>query len=139
MSDLYFLDTNVLMYAVGAEHPLKKPSLDILRKVTEGAISAVTDTEVFQEIAYRYWSQRKWTLATEVFKKYQCLFSEIYPVDREHLSDFFELLSEYEFLSPRDAIHIAVMKSHRLKNIYTTDQAFKKIPFLKVCFPLQVP
>ena len=136
MSELYFLDTNVLMYAVGTEHPLKKPSLEILRKVKDGEITAVTDTEVFQEIAYRYWAQKKWSLATEVLKKYQYLFSEIFSVERQHLEIYYELLSEYPVLSPRDAIHIAVMKSHHLKNICTMDKAFKKIPFLKVCFPL---
>jgi predicted nucleic acid-binding protein len=124
------------MYAVGTEHPLKKPSLEILRKVTEGEMTAVTDTEVFQEIAYRYWSQKKWAVAVDVLKDYQHLFSEILPIEKKHLEDYYSFLSDYDFLSPRDAIHIAVMKSHHLKNICTTDQAFRKIPFLKVCFPL---
>jgi len=42
------------MYAVGTEHPLKKPCLEIICKISKGDITAVTDTEVFQEVAYRY-------------------------------------------------------------------------------------
>lgn len=136
MAEPYFLDTNILMYAVGTEHPLKKPSLEILRKASEGEIVAVTDAEVFQEVAYRYWSQKKWSLAVEVLKDYQHLFAEIYPIEKKHLDDYYELLGDYNFLSPRDAIHIAVMKSHRIKNICTTDQSFKRISSLNVCFPL---
>ena len=136
MAEPYFLDTNILMYAVGTDHPLKKPSLDILEKISRGEIRAVTDTEVFQEVAYRYWSQRKWPIAAEVLRDYERLFDEIYTIERRHLNDYYTLLNDYDFISPRDAIHIAVMKSYRLKNICTTDQAFQKIPFLKVCFPL---
>lgn len=135
MSDLYFLDTNILMYAVGSEHPLKKPCLSILEKVGKDEITAVTDTEVFQEIAYRYWSQRKWTVALEVLKNFEPLFAEIYPVERDHLPPYYELLSDYPDLSPRDAIHAAVMRANQLRKIYTTDRAFEKIPFLKVYGP----
>jgi hypothetical protein len=136
MTEPYFLDTNILMYAVGTEHPLKKPSLQILKKVSLGEIIAVTDTEVFQEIAYRYWSQKKWSIAVEVLNDYESIFDEIYPIESNHLSDYYSLLTEYKFLSPRDAIHLAVMRSHHLKNICTTDQTFRKIPSLKVSFPL---
>ena len=135
MSEPCFLDTNILMYAVGSDHPFKNPCLDLLKKVSAGDMVAVTDTEVFQEIAYRYWSQRKWSVAVEILRDYQCLFSEIYPVEQKHLGDYYSLLTDYDFISPRDAIHIAVMRSQGLKSIWTTDRAFQKIPFLKAQFP----
>lgn len=135
MSDLYFLDTNILMYAVGSEHPFKKPSLEILKKISEGEIMAVTDTEVFQEIAYRYWAQRKWSVAIQVLKDYEHLFSEIYPIEKQQLATYYRLLSDFKELSPRDAIHIAVMHTHQIRNICTTDKVFEKIPTLRVCFP----
>lgn len=136
MTDTYFLDTNILMYAVGTDHPLKAPSLEILERASRGEISVVTDAEVFQEVAYRYWSQKKWALAVEVLEDYEPLFDEIFPVTKGHLKDYYSLLTDYDSLSPRDAIHVAVMKALHLEKICTTDQAFKKIPYLKVCFPL---
>lgn len=93
---------------------------------------AVTDTEVFQEVAYRYWSQRKWTVAVQVLKDYESIFNEILPIEKRHLQEYYSLLNNYSFLSPRDAIHIAVMKLHDLKYVYTTDQAFEKLPFIEV-------
>lgn len=135
MSDSCFLDTNILMYAVGSEHPFKKSCLRILEKVSEGEIVAVTDTEVFQEVAYRYWSQKKWSVALQVLKDYECLFSEIYPVEKDHLQSYYSLLSRHDFFSPRDAIHIAVMQAHHIKTIYTADGAFRKISSLHVISP----
>lgn len=136
MADPCFIDTNILMYAVGSEHPLKQPSLNILKKISDGDIMAVTDTEVFQEVAYRYWSQRKWPIAVQVLADYQLLFHEIYSVEKEHLELYYELLSKHAFLSPRDAIHAAVMQAHEVELIYTVDRAFKKLPFLEVCEPV---
>lgn len=135
MSDPSFLDTNILMYAVGSDHPLKKPCIKILEKVSQGEIIAVTDTEVFQEVAYRYWAQNKWDIATQVLKDYEFLFSEIYAVEQAHLKNYYSLLSDYPFLSPRDAIHISVIQAHEIKIIYTADQAFKRIPSLTVISP----
>jgi predicted nucleic acid-binding protein len=135
MSDLFFIDTNILMYAVGTEHPLKQPCLRILEKISQGEIAAATDTEVFQEVAYRYWSQKKWSIALEVLRDFQHLFSEIYPVEKQHLDLFYSLLTDEKKLSPRDVIHIAVMQSQGLKNIYTADRAFANVRGLKVHFP----
>lgn len=132
MTEPCFIDTNILMYAVGSEHPLKHPSLRLLERVSQGEISAVTDTEVFQEVAYRYWSQRKWPIAVQVLRDYQSLFDEIYPIEKQQLNLYYDLLSNHDFLSPRDAIHVAVMRSHQLTYIYTTDQGFQKIPGLDV-------
>lgn len=132
MTEPCFIDTNILMYAVGSEHPLKRPSLHILEQVSRGEISAVTDTEVFQEVAYRYWSQQKWPIAVQVLRDYQYLFDEIYPIEKQQLNLYYDLLSKHDFLSPRDAIHVAVMRSHQLTHIYTTDQGFQKIPGLDV-------
>ncbi len=132
MSKLTFIDTNILMYAVGTEHPLKKPCLEIISKISQGEITAVTDTEVFQEVAYRYWCQHQWPKAVAILRDYQSLFSEILPINTDILAIYYSLLTDYSFLSPRDAIHIAVMKSEKITHVYTADKAFAKIPFLKV-------
>lgn len=135
MSKICFIDTNILMYAVGSPHPLKTPCLQIVRNIIEDKIMAVTDTEVFQEIAYRYWCQKKWHIAVEVLRDYQSLFTEILPIEKQHLEIYYQLLSEYPVLSPRDAIHLAVMKLEKIRTIYTADRDFKKIDFIEVVGP----
>ncbi|HEY3080095.1 MAG TPA: hypothetical protein VGM69_09330 [Chloroflexota bacterium] len=45
MDERYFIDANVPMYAVGADHPLKRPCLAVLRAVARGDLLAVSDAE----------------------------------------------------------------------------------------------
>ena len=43
--DLYFIDTNVVMYAAGKEHFYKLPCLKILNDIESGRIRAAVNTE----------------------------------------------------------------------------------------------
>ena len=54
--DAYFVDANIPMYAVGAEHPLKAPCVHLLEAVAKREMRAVIDVEVLQEILHRYTS-----------------------------------------------------------------------------------
>ena len=47
-----FLDTNVFIYSARSEHPPRAPSVNVLKDVSEGALDAVTNAEVVQEILY---------------------------------------------------------------------------------------
>ncbi len=49
-----FLDTNIFMYAAGAPHPYKEACLRILADMEAGILSAAINTEVLQELLYRY-------------------------------------------------------------------------------------
>ena len=54
MAETIFLDVNVFMYAAGAPHPYKGPCLRILTDLEMGVVSAVINTEILQELLYRY-------------------------------------------------------------------------------------
>ena len=54
MANVYFLDTNIFMYAAGASHPYKEPCVRILSLVETGELVAAINTEVLQELLYRY-------------------------------------------------------------------------------------
>ena len=49
---LSFLDTNVFLYAAGSSHRLREPCQEILRRVADGNLFAITSTEVVQELLY---------------------------------------------------------------------------------------
>ena len=57
---MILLDTNILMYAAGAEHPYKEPSRQYLERVARGEIEAALDAETLQEILHRYKAIRRW-------------------------------------------------------------------------------
>ena len=51
---MILVDSNVLMYASGAEHPNKLLSLRFLKRVSDGELEATIDAELLQEIIHRY-------------------------------------------------------------------------------------
>lgn len=56
----FFLDANVPTYAVGRDHPLKEPCIEVLRLVARRPRSFFTDAEVLQEMSHRYLALRRW-------------------------------------------------------------------------------
>jgi len=55
-SGFRFIDANLIMYPVGSPRPLRDPCRHILEKIKSRKIFGVTNTEVLQEILYRYFS-----------------------------------------------------------------------------------
>ena len=49
-----FVDTNVFIYAVGRDHPMKRPCVHVIKRIRDGGIVAVINTEIIQEILYRF-------------------------------------------------------------------------------------
>lgn len=126
-----FIDANIIMYTVGAEHPLKKPSQTIVQKIIHEEIQAVTDAEVFQEILYRYWSQGKRKEAISTYQDFKVLLSVIYPITLDEMDLAKDLLLKYPHLTPRDAIHVAVMWNQGIHDIYSADRHFDGISKIK--------
>ena len=55
------------MYAAGAEHSHKAPSVAMLRRIALGEIDAAVDAEVLQEILHRSRAIRRWQEGREVY------------------------------------------------------------------------
>lgn len=51
---MILVDANILMYAVGADHYHKRPSIAFLERAGAGEIEASIDAEVLQELLHRY-------------------------------------------------------------------------------------
>ena len=126
-----FVDANIIMYTVGAEHPLKKPCRDIVRRITEGEIDAVADTEVFQEILYRYWAQKKLSAGISTYNDFRGLVSLVYAITADDMDKARDLLAEFPRLTPRDAVHAAVMHNNDIREIYTADRHFDELPKIR--------
>jgi uncharacterized protein len=133
-----FIDTNIPIYATGKDHPFKKKCLDILESIAREEIEAYTDTEVLQEILYRYYyiNQRKPGL--EIFDLFATIMDgAILPVLHGDIM-LARLLAEKEEtvrLYPWDLIHLAVMMNNGIKQIITADRGFLNIPGIEVITP----
>lgn len=133
-----FIDTNIPMYAAGKEHPLKKSCLFILESIAKGEMEAFTDTEVLQEILYRYFNINERETGLKIFDLFATIMDgSILPVRHSDIMQA-RLLAEKEAadnLSPRDLIHLAVMLNNGIKHIITADRGFAGIPGIEVIIP----
>lgn len=132
---MILVDTNVLMYAAGAEHPHKAPSVAFLERVASGEIDAVIDAEVLQEILHRYRALDRWGDALRVFDLARTIFPVVLPVTEEALVRAAALLDAHPRLMARDGVHAAVALENGLDGICSFDTDFDVIDALERIAP----
>jgi predicted nucleic acid-binding protein len=134
----YFLDACIPIYAAGTDHPYRRPCLGILAAVEEGALAAVTDTEVIQEIVYHFRSRERASEGVRLALDFLDLVQTVLPVTRETAVRFLGLQQEYPFLPPRDALHVAVMIGAGIERIVTADRHFDQVREVQRVDPLDL-
>jgi predicted nucleic acid-binding protein len=122
-----FLDTNVFLFAAGAEHPLRDASQQILRRVAQGEIAATTSTEVVQEILYVLMRRGLTTAAQQLARNAILLFPDLLPVTRADMAVACDLLERYPGIQVRDAVHAATMLNNGITAIVSADGHFDEI------------
>lgn len=135
MKELFFVDTNIIMYALGKEHPLRSPCRKYLESIKNGEIVVVTNTEVLQEILYRYFSIQMPAMAEKTCIAMKVFCKRIYPVTLDEIAKALLLLKEYRSLNPRDAIHAATMLNNGIEKIISADSHFDTIKGIKRISP----
>ena len=131
---LIYLDTHIFMYAIGAEHPFKDPSERLMRKVLDNEIKAIINTEVLQEVLYRYSAIGKPKIGFQLFDTLLGTFPIVWPVVREDLIEARRLQEKYA-VKTRDAIHAATMKRNGVHELYSFDTDFDRIPGIRRMVP----
>ena len=125
---MIFVDSNVPMYLIGAEHPLKVAA----RRAVEDALVAgevlCSDAEVFQEILHRYRAVGQRADIDAAFAALHGFIDVTYPIALADVERARRLLATTPRLSARDALHLAVMQAHDVGRIMSFDRAFDGIP-----------
>ena len=116
------------MYAAGNPHPSKESSLALLERIAAGRLRAVTDTEVLQEILYRFWALKLVAKGMDLLDHFILAVPVVLPVTKRDMVRARALLVREFGLSPRDAVHAAVLLNNGLKTIYSYDRHFDRIP-----------
>ncbi len=124
---LYFLDSNIIIYSLGASHTLKAPCIKILEKIRSAKIQVCTNTEVFQEILYRYYSIDKKDFAHQACELLKDIADPIFSVTPEDITKTLSILDQYP-VPVRDAVHTATMLNNGIRHILSTDTHFDDIP-----------
>lgn len=139
MSDpSYFIDTNIFLYSIGRDHPLKPASLNVIHLIREGQIAAVINTEIVQEILYHFQSIKQLSIGVRLARDTVSISSRILPVEEMDLSLAIELLETYSKIQTRDAFHAATMIHNGIKEIISTDPHFDLINEIKRIDPTKL-
>lgn len=131
----YFIDTNIFIYAKGKDHPLKPACVSMIQRIGENEITAIVNTEIIQEILYRYQSIKNLPLGISLAKEVIQICSLILPVTATDLSLALDILEDHPQIQTRDAFHAATMINNGIKEILSTDPHFDLIPKIRRIAP----
>ena len=126
---VYFLDVNVPMYAAGKAHPYKESCTWILRAITEGRLDTAIDVEIIQAVLYRYGAIQRPEIGVQMANSLLRLIPNVLPITPAVVVRAIHLFANYgpQGVKVRDVIHVAVMESHDLTHIISTDKHFDPI------------
>ena len=124
---MILIDANIFMYAAGALHPNKQPSVRLLARIARGEVDAAVDAETLQEILHRYRAINRWKDGRLVYDLARQLFPSVIPVTADVLDHARRLLDTDANLMARDALHAAVLITEKLEAICSYDGDFDRI------------
>lgn len=122
-----FFDTAVVMYAAGADHPLKEPCQRILTRVADGDLDAIVSVEVVQEIVHRFMALRRPEQGASIARDTLDLFAPVLPVTHAVMRRMPELLEVYPDLAARDILHVASCLQEGIGEIVSPDRGFDRV------------
>jgi uncharacterized protein len=123
-----FIDSNVPMYLVGADHPHKRDAERLLEQSIVEGERLVTDAEVFQEILHRFTAIRRRDAIQPAFDALLSIADEVFSVDLPAVERAKSITLGNEELSARDAIHLAVMQRQGVDRIMSFDRGLDVFP-----------
>jgi predicted nucleic acid-binding protein len=126
-----FIDSNIPMYLIGAEHPNKRAAEAKLTALIRAQDRLVTDVEVQQEILHRYVSIDRREAIQPAFDALLAIVDEVFPIEPRDVARAKALVLERRALSARDAIHVAIMERYDVPTILSFDQGFDGVPGLR--------
>lgn len=128
------LDTTVLLYAVGIEHPLRDPCRALVGAVGDGALAATTTVEVLQE--FTHVRSRRWGRAdgAALARSYAALLTPLVALDGGDLLAGLDLFGRHRKLGAFDAI-LAAAATNRGADLVSADRGFAAVDGLTVHDP----
>lgn len=126
-----FVDTAVIMYAAGRDHPLRDPSRRWLRAVVDGEVDGVTSAEVAQEILHRFSARAEPQTGAAMARHALDVFAPVLPVTDAVMRRMPDLVEAYPRLSARDLVHVATCAEEAIDAIVSPDHGFDEVGGLR--------
>lgn len=129
------LDTTVLVYAKGADHPLRDPCRRLIDAIAQGELDATTTVEVIQEFVHVRAQRRERSDAVELGCDYADLLAPLLAVEDEQLRRGLSLFEHTEPLGAFDAVLAATALDAGATALVSADGAFAHVAGLHHVVP----
>ena len=124
---MIFVDSNIPMYLVGADHPNKIAARRLLETAIVDNEPLATDAEVLQELLHRYAAIGRRDAIGPAWDALMGVVDVVHPIEVEDVTRARRLVAAAPALSARDAVHLAVMHRRGISRILTFDTGFDGI------------
>jgi hypothetical protein len=129
------LDTTVLVYAKGADHPLRDPCRELVAAIAEERIEATTTAEVIQEFVHVRARRRERSDAAALGRDYAELLSPLLGVTRDNLQRGLVLFEKTPRLGVFDAVLAEATAGAGAAALVSADTAFADLPGISHIVP----
>ena len=119
-----FVDTNVVMYAVGRPHPLQRAAREFFSQRAGDHEPLCTSAEVLQELAHAYLPVERESTLDAALALVAGSGIEVWPLESEDVHLARRLHTRFPALSARDLCHLASCQRRGVTDIKTFDRAF---------------
>lgn len=129
------VDTTVLVYAVGGEHPLRRPARALVEAIGAGRVQATTSVEVIQELAHVRARRRGRKDAVAVARAFGALLAPLLDVGERDLERGLRLFERHHELGALDGVLAAAAIERGAEALVSADRAFgsvRQLPFVEL-------
>lgn len=129
------LDTTVLVYAKGADHPLREPCRELVAAIADERIEATTTAEVIQEFVHVRARRRDRKDAAALGHDYTELLSPLLSITCDSLLHGLTLFATTPRLGAFDAVLAATATKAGATVLVSADTAFAGLADISHAFP----
>lgn len=117
-----FVDTNVIMYAVGRAHPLKEEARRFFEEAIRDGTPLATSAEVLQELLHTYLPVTRLETLDAALALVEARVETVWSVEAKDVRFARALAGAHGELGARDLLHLACCRRRGVDTIKTFDR-----------------
>ncbi len=119
---MIFVDSNIVIYAVGRPHPLQREAQDFFLNARKKGFHLVSSAEVLQELLHVYLPVGRMVELESAFAMMEEGIDEIFPIDKELVCTAKNEIRHFPGLTSRDLLHLVTCQKWQIKELKTFDR-----------------
>lgn len=119
---MIFVDTNLFVYAVGRDHPLKEPARAFFQKAAQAGDVLATSAEVLLELLHIYLPAGRLATLDAALELVRGAIGEVWDLVPEDVYLARSFADRYPHLTARDLVHLACCRRRNVRRVKSFDR-----------------